>query len=425
MSLSKLKIESQRGVSRRTAMGGMLGAAAGGLCLNGFAPYGWTNPVTAPKKRLLVIVHSGGLSQLESWDPKPGAPTGGPSLAISTSVPGTQVSELLPHTSQQIHHLTLLRSLDTKEDNHGPGRYLMLSGRREGSGLVYPTLPCVASSFLTPPSHPLPGYFSIGGAGREAAFLGTRYDPVNVPGDKPLANLARSPNLSETSEKRRQALRQKLNDRFTANQRGVSDTSAYSQSFMQAQQLMQHNTLFDLSQESPQDIERYGKHRMGQRCLLARRLLERGATCVQVAHEGYDSHAENFNFHLDLLEQFDRPFACLISDLAQRGILHNTIVLALGEFGRTPNINQRMGRDHWSRAWSIAMAGPGIGKGRIFGKTNDLGTEVTEDPVNAADLYHTFLDLLDIDSTQKYTIDGHEDIPIADPAGKIVEKLIV
>ena len=425
MSFRQSDKQPPDGISRRHVLRNLVGTAAGGICLNGFAPYGWTSPVTPAKKRLLVIVHSGGLSQLESWDPKPGTSTGGPCQAISTSVPGVQVSDLLPHTSQQIHHLTLVRSMSTGEDNHGPGRYLMLSGRREGSGLVYPTLPCVANHYLTPANHPLPGYFAIGGSGREAAFLGTRYDPVNVPGDKPLANLARSTKLSDTSEVRRQALRERFNQRFTANQRGFSDTSAYTQSFVQAQQLMQHASLFDMTQEPPQDAERYGKHRMGQRCLLARRLLERGATCVVVNHEGYDSHAENFNFHLDLLEQFDRPFSCLISDLAQREILKDTFVIVLGEFGRTPNINHRFGRDHWSRSWSLALAGPGIGAGRVFGKTNAEGTEVIEDMVNAADLFHTFLEVLDIDSSQKYGIDGHEDIPIADPAGKVVEKLLV
>ena len=412
---------SQHQLSRRTLLGGLLGTAAG-VGLQCAIPSAIAGELKSQRKQLLIINHSGGLSQLESWDPKPGTDTGGPLSRISTSVPGIQISEWLPYTAQQVHRLTILRSLSTGENDHGPGHYLMMTGRRIQTGFLYPTLPCWTHQAVTPAAHPVPGYISIGGGDREAAFLGVQYDPVKVLVGKPLDNVDRPASISEESSLRRLMLRQRINGRFL-KQRVTADTAAYSQSFEQAVQLVRNKTLFDLTQEPASDHDRYGRHEMGQQCLLARRLLQQGVTCVRVTHPGYDTHAENFNVHLDLLEQFDRPFACLIEDLAARGLLANTLVVCMGEFGRTPNINTRMGRDHWSGTWSAAFAGLSIPQGKVVGSTNDTGVEVVDTKVTSPDLFHSLLTVLGIDPTQKLSVEGQE-IPLADPAGIAVTELL-
>lgn len=418
---SQCQVGPDHAVSRRALLGGLLAGGAG-LGVEALLPQAIAQQLQRAKKQLLIVYHAGGLSQLESWDPKPGTSTGGPLRQISTSVTGIQVAEWLPYTARQMHHLTVLRSLSTNENNHGPGAYLMMTGRRQEIGQVYPSISCIANRYLTPSSHPVPGYISVGETVREAAFLGARFDPVKVLVGKPVENLDRLSYISEQGDMRRGELRRSLDRRFTTK-RNSPETAAYAQTYEQAAQLMANKNLFDVGDETPQDADRYGKHEMGQQCLLARRLLERGVTCVKVTHPGYDTHAENFNVHLDLLEQFDRPFAALIEDLAARDMLQHTVVVAIGEFGRTPGINTRMGRDHWSHTWSAAFAGCNFPRGRVVGKTNATGQEVVEEKVTAPDLFHTMLTALDIDPLEKFEVDG-QSIPIGDPAGSVVEALL-
>lgn len=406
-------------VSRRALLGGFLGGAAG--LLGGRFQDALAKEMQRHGKRLLIVFQAGGLSQLESWDPKPGTDTGGPCLPIPTSVPGIHISEWLPHTARVMHHLFVLRGMSTGESNHGPAAYLMMSGRREGAALVYPHLACVANKFLTPPDHPVPGYVSVGGWGGPE-FLGPQYGPVDVKVNKPPDNLDVPAAIAPDSEARRQDFRRLLNRGFTA-QRGSAQTDAYVESFEQAQKLMRNKRLFDHSKEDPRQIDRYGRHEMGRQCVLALRLLEKGVTCVQVGHAGYDTHAENFNVHFDLLEQFDRPFACLIADLAERGMLDDTVVVCMGEFGRTPYINHRFGRDHWSGSWSCVLAGARFPRGAVHGKTNANGTEVIEGKVEAAPLFHTLLKSLGIRSTQSHTVHG-ERVPIGDPAFAPIDALL-
>lgn len=402
----------------------MLGSAAALTLAERMIPVVVAEEIAKQRRQFLFVNQIGGLSQLESWDPKPGTDTGGPLNPISTSVPGIQIAEWLPYTSRQAHHLTILRSLSTGENDHNPGHYLLQTGRRQQTGFLYPTLGCWANQHLTPARHPVPGYVTVGEKAREAAFLGVQYDPIKVEVGKPIANLDRPAHVSDVAAARRLMLRQKANSRFQS-QRGTAETQAYALSFDQALQLVANKSLFDLSQEPAKDHERYGTHEMGQQCLLARRLLEKGVTCVRVVHPGYDTHAENFNVHLDLLEQFDRPFACLIEDLAERGLLTHTVVAAHGEFGRTPTINTRMGRDHWSGSWSAAFAGGGkFPAGTIVGRTSANGTEVIETKVTAPDLFHTMLTALGIDPTQEIIVEG-QSIPLADPAGHVVRELLV
>ena len=415
-------------IARRGFLGGLgavLGAAPG---LGGLLHAAAAAELERTQKRILVFYMAGGLSQLESWDPKPKTDTGGPMRAIPTSVPGVHISELLPFTAQQMHRLAIVRSVNTQENDHGKGRYIMHTGRRQEAANEYPDLGAVAARYLAPESSPVPGYIHIlpGGSGigqADAAFLGPRYASISLGDGQPPANTLRPGSVTAAADEARNALRRKLTARFSQNRRTAA-TEAYTYSYEQALQLMERRELFDVSKEPLPDQERYGQHDFGRHALLARRLLENGATFVKVSHREYDTHYENFDFHIEQLGEFDRTFATLIDDLALRGMLESTLVMVVSEFGRTPTINPWYGRDHWGMAWSVALAGCGIQPGAVIGKTNDNGTAVADREVHGGHLFHTWLRAVGLDPTAQYQVNGRP-IQMADPAASAIEELLV
>ena len=415
-------------LARRQFLGGAVaatGSVVGGL--------GWlAQPASASRlrkdqKRVLVVNMAGGLSQLESWDPKPQTPTGGPFRAIKTTVPGTELCELLPYTAKQMHLLSIVRSINTRENDHGKGRHMMETGRRPTPASQYPKLGAVVAKALDDRQSSLPGHILVsngGGGGRnnDAAYLGPKYASITV-GGKPPKDSARPDGLSKTIDLQRNSFRRQVNDQFQLRRR-TAKTDAYTENYEQALQLMEKREVFDVSKESAKDHDRYGKHDFGKHCLLARRLLENDVTFVQVTHSNYDTHNENFNFHLEQLGEFDRPFATLVADLEDRGLLESTLVVVFSEFGRTPKINPRYGRDHWGTAWSVCLGGAGIQPGAVIGKTNDHGTAVADREVDHGHLFHTYLQAVGLDSTDTFDVGGRP-VPLADPAYKPIEELLV
>jgi uncharacterized protein (DUF1501 family) len=379
-------------------------------------------------KRVLLIWLAGGVSQLETWDPKPGTDTGGPFQTIPTSVPGTHICELLPHTALRLHKIALVRGVNTAEDDHGKGYVIMHTGRRPEPAMTYPHLGSVAAKLLAPGDSPLPGYIQItpkgqgGASAADAAFLGPRYGSISLAEGQAPANIDRPADLAASSDQARQDLRQKANDRFALKRR-TAETEAYTSSYDQAAQLMARRGLFDVSKEPPAQLDRYGAHDFGRHCLLARRLLEGGATFVKVTHSNYDTHHENFDFHIEQLGELDRPFATLLDDLDDRGLLDSTLVMVLSEFGRTPTINRNYGRDHWSRAWSVALAGCGVKGGAVVGKTNANGTAVTDRQVHGGHLFHTYLKALGLDPKKNHYVDQRP-IPMADPKAEAIPEVL-
>jgi uncharacterized protein (DUF1501 family) len=411
-------------ISRRGFLGGMAGLGLGA----GFAPFLNAKAAAAmgsEQKQMLVIWLAGGSSQLETWDPKPKTETGGPFRAIETSVPGIQICELLPRTAMQMHHMALVRGVNTNENDHGKGHYMMHTGRAESPGAEYPHLGALAARFLAKGTEPLPGYIHItpgggGMGGKEAAYLGPKYGPLFLGNGNAPNNTARAG--SPEADATRHDLRRHMNDRF-ANRRRTAQTDAYTTTYEQALQLMERRDVFDVTKEPRKEQERYGSHDFGRHCLLARRLLESEATYVQVTHSNYDTHNENFAFHLEQLGEFDQAFSTLIEDLAQRGRLDKTLIVVMSEFGRTPAINYLYGRDHWGTAWSIALAGCGIKGGTVVGKTNDKGTEVVDREVNAAHLFHTYLTAVGLDPVDDYVVDGRT-LQIADPTASPITEVL-
>jgi uncharacterized protein (DUF1501 family) len=327
-----------------------------------------------------------------------------------------------------MHRIALVRGLNTAEDNHAKGSYLMQTGRREQPAMPYPYLGAAVTKLLAAGDGPVPGYVHItprgnGGFSRqEAAFLGPQYAAVVLGDGKPPVNLLRPDDLTDDADRRRNALRARADEHFTRRRR-TADTEAYVQSYEQATQLMGQRHLFDIGAEPAREGDRYGRHDFGRHCLLARRLLEHGVTFVKVTHSNYDTHYENFDFHIEQLGEFDQTFATLLDDLAQRGLLETTLVVVMSEFGRTPKINRNFGRDHWSKAWSVALAGCGVKAGAVVGKTNANGTAVTDREVNQTHLFHTYFRALGLNPEKNYYVNARP-IPVADPAGAPIAEVL-
>lgn len=414
-------------VSRRAFLGAV-GAGAGIASLGGLPLGALAGELEQKRKQILMVWLAGGSSQLETWDPKPKTETGGPFRSIETSVPGIRISELLPRTALQMHHLALLRGINTSEDDHGKGYYVMHTGRKQVPGQEYPHLGSVAAKYLASDQDPLPGYILIqpGGGGMiasDAAYLGPKYGALVLGNGSAPANTERPGDVSGESDAARHLLRSRINDRFALRRR-TAETEAFTNTFEQAKQLMERREVFDVSKESPRELERYGSHDFGRHCLMARRLLEAGVTFVKVMHSNYDTHNENFDFHLEQVGEFDQSFAALVGDLADRGRLDQTLILVMSEFGRTPNINLYAGRDHWGKAWSVAMAGAGLKRGVVVGATNEKGTEVTDAQASGGDVFHTALRAVGLDPVAGEFVANGRDIQIADPECHAVSELL-
>lgn len=393
----------------RRRMLGQLAGAAGIAALQPLPETAIAQTIASRAKQVLFVWIDGGMSQLESWDPKPRSEFGGPFRAIPTSVPGIHLSELLPQTAKQMHHLAIVRSMVTKDPNHSTGVPLIQRGDPKNRGVTYPYLGSAVTKFLAADEPSLPPYIHIkpyngGFQYGDAGFLGPRYGALALGDGVPPVHILRPDGLTEESDAARNLLREQANSRFLEGRR-ADEVSAYDYTFRMAHQLMRRKEIFDLEREPAHVRDRYGRHPLGRHLLQARRLLEAGITFVKVTSFHWDTHADNFNYHIHLMGQFDKAYSAVIEDLGQRGLLDNTLVIAMSEFGRTPKINEKLGRDHWPDAWSLALAGCGIQKGLVFGKTNEKGNWVTDGQVDIGHLFHTVFAALGI-RNPRYRVRG-------------------
>ena len=406
-----------------------LGSAAGAVGLSALA-----NPLVAEelkkqRRQVLFVWLDGGMSQLESWDPKPNTPFGGPFRPIQTTVPGIQISELLPNCAKQMKHLAIVRSVSTQDNSHSAGVDRINRGDPKNRGVVYPFLGSAVAKLVGPGDSGLPPYIWVkpmsgGFIPKDAGFLGPKYGALALGDGKPPENLLRPKALTAEEDDERNDLRKLLDKNYAATRRAEL-TEANSHAYEMAAQLQKKISLFDTSKVLQKDQDRYGTHDLGRHMLLARRLLEAGVTFVKVTSYGWDTHGDHFNGAASLHPKFDKPFAAMIEDLADRGMLDNVLVIACAEFGRTPRINGHIGRDHWPEAWSVAMAGRGIKKGGVVaGKTNDKGTEVATDPVDIGGLFHTWFRALGIDPTDAQYGNAGQPLPIAHEDMKAVKEVL-
>ncbi|MBX6312608.1 MAG: DUF1501 domain-containing protein [Isosphaeraceae bacterium] len=415
-------------ISRRGWLGGVAGAASGLLGFGGWACEVWAEELKRRQKQVLFVWLDGGISQLESWDPKPNTPFGGPFRDIATSVPGIRVSELLPRCAQQMHRLAIVRSLCTKDNSHSAGVARIQRGDPKNRGVPYPFLGSAVAHLLGPGESGLPPYIWIkpGGGGfipQDAGFLGPKYGAVAFGDGRPPENLLLPPSVTEADHTDRNILRRQADLRY-ARRRRQGSTEASGFVFEMAEQLRRRMDLFDPTTFPAQDVERYGPSDLGRHLLLARRMLEAGVTFVKVTSYGWDTHGDNFNGHLSLVPKFDRAFAALIEDLDATGLLDHVLVIAMSEFGRTPRINGHLGRDHWPEAWSLVLAGCGIRRGVVVGATNDKGTFVTTEELDIGHMFHTWFRALGIDPAATQYDNGGQPLPIAHEACHAVTELL-
>ncbi|NNE92834.1 MAG: DUF1501 domain-containing protein [Verrucomicrobiales bacterium] len=345
----------------------------------------------ATAKRVIYLYMSGGMTHLDTLDLKPGAETQGPTKAINTTADGLQISEYLPQLAKQGHHLGIVNSLSSKTGAHQQGNYLMHTSYEMRGTIKHPAMGAWLMKFSGKDNMTLPANVVIGGGSRHpgAGFFESSFNPVSI-GDpnRGLQNV--KTRLAEEDFNYRLGLSNKLGKKFR-EEYGKKDVRAYSAMYDDAVKLMKSPDLeaFDLSKESEKTREAYGDDRFGQGCLLARRLVESGVKFVEVSLGGWDTHAQNFVRAPQRCDTLDRGMATLISDLDARGLLDETLIVLTTEFGRTPRINQNVGRDHYPKAFSCAFAGGGIVGGQKYGKTNETGEYVVENQVNPADINAT------------------------------------
>jgi uncharacterized protein (DUF1501 family) len=401
---------------------------AAGTALAGLATPAVADALRKQRRQVLFIWLDGGMSQLESWDPKPNTPFGGPLRAIPTTVPGIHISETLPHCARVMKHLAIVRSVSTKDNSHSAGVDRIQRGDPKNRGVVYPFFGSAVAKLVGEGDSALPPYIWVkpmsgGFIPKDAGFLGAKYGALALGDGKPPENLLRPKELTAEEDDERNELR-KLIDANYAEQRRKENTEANTQAFEMASQLQKKIELFDVSKLPQKDQDRYGTHDLGRHLLLARRLLEEGVTFVKVTSYGWDSHGDHFNQALSQHPRFDRPFAAIIEDLHDRGMFDQVLVIVCAEFGRTPRINGHIGRDHWPEAWSVCMAGRGIKRGVVAGKTNDKGTDVATDPVDIGGLFHTWYRALGIDPTKVEFRNATQPLPIAHEDMKPVAEVL-
>ncbi|HIN95831.1 MAG TPA: DUF1501 domain-containing protein [Planctomycetes bacterium] len=424
---------AEHSMDRRTFLGSaMQGSAtlgAGAWGLNALRQPALAEVLKRQEKRVILLWLAGGASQLETWDPKPGRPTGGPYRAIQTAVPGIQISELMPKMATRLKDTAIIRSLNTKDGSHGSGARLMHLGRRDEPNLKYPDLGAVLAREMGRADSPVPDYVSFytategrGNAVGQSGFLGARYAPMSLTTENKPPFLSRQESISVADHQQRAELQALLSERF-ARKRQLPAVGSHQEAYARVRGLMASEALFDISQEPEKMRERYGPTLFGQQVLVARRLIEAGTPFVKVSRAWWDSHGQNFETHLELVSELDHVMAALLDDLEERGLLENTLVLTLAEFGRTPTINGSLGRDHFGTAWSVSLSGCGIKGGSVYGKTDKDGQTVAEGEIGAGEVFATIYQALGIDHQKDYHL-GARPVPLTNPGIKPVAEVL-
>jgi uncharacterized protein (DUF1501 family) len=392
-----------------------------------------------PGKACIVLWMSGGPSQTDTWDLKPGHKNGGPYKETATAVPGLRISEHLPKLAAAVKDLGIIRSMTSKEGEHARATQLLHTGQLPNDAVAYPALGSLLAKELGDPDHDLPSYVTVsppGGLGANigAGFLGPQYAPMAVSGisDNPNARanltidyLKPDKPVAATDQDMRRKLLAELQGDFEKRHGGFA-TAAHAATYRKAQRMIDTEArgAFRLEEEPAKLRDAYGRNRFGQGCLLARRLVERGVSFVEVTLDGWDTHQNNFEMVKTLSETLDPAFATLLADLKDRGMLANTLVVWMGEFGRTPKINNDRGRDHWAVSWSTVLAGGGIKGGQVVGKTSADGTTVEERSVSVRDFLATVCLALGLDITKQNDSNVGRPIRLVEPGAQPVKEVL-
>jgi len=414
------------GMSRRHFMRHLAGASA--LVLPAFA-FTRTLRANAPAlskahKSAILVWLSGGPPTIDMWDLKPGAPTAGPLKPIATTG-DFQICEKLPKLAAQMKHLSIVRSMSTREADHERGRYYMHTGFVPNPSVEHPSYGAVIAHEMEDqvPELEIPPFVSIGGASEGPGFLGMAYAPFQVDANGQIRDAQMSVPWQRMYD--RLKLLSALETRFIDERRGTA-AEEHAKVLAKTQALLSSEQMkaFQVRSEPQEMLARYGDNDFGRGCLMARRLVEVGVPFVEVNSGGWDLHQRCFTSLETKLPELDKAFSELVEDLDQRGLLESTVVLCMGEFGRTPRINGDAGRDHFARAWSVVLGGAAIEGGRAIGKTNADGTGVETDPYSSEDLMATVCHALGISLETTYTAKNGRPMKIAG-GGRVIQELFV
>ncbi len=399
----------------------------------------------AERRRACILLWmSGGPSQLDTFDPKPEHENGGEFKPIDTSVPGIQICEHLPKIAARMEDLAIVRSMSTKEGDHTRATYLGHTGYRPIGPLRYPSLGSLLSKELGRDDAELPNFVSIapnrivspGAFG--PGFLGPQYAPLIVGDAGPIANPMANPDslsvrnielpegVDLAQSDARLGLLDTLETGFTA-MRPDLPAESHRTAYEKAVRMMRSSAVgaFNLDDEPDELRDAYGRNAFGDGCLLARRLVERGVSFVEVSLNGWDTHNDNFTQVAQLCGTLDPACATLLEYLKTRGMLDDTLVLWMGDFGRTPQIQaDRTGRDHFPAAWSTVFSGGGVRGGQVVGRTNESGMEVADRPVSMPDFLATVYLALGIDPTKTNMSNIGRPIPLADNGAEPIHEIV-
>ena len=367
------------------------------------------------ERACIVIFQNGGASQLDLFDPKPDAPADirGSFGTTPTSVPGVHFGGLLPRTAKALNRFAVIRSMHSDEAIHERARQYIFSGTKPRNDLLHPSYGSVISKEFGG-RNGLPPFVVIPDKdlSAEAGFLGTAYDPF-ITGDPNAKNfsvkdLTLPTGVSPEDSQARRALLAKMDREFhkTTASPLLNEMDEFTQKALDLISSPAARKAFDIQSEPDKLRDAYGRTGAGQGCLLARRLIESGTRLATVFHGGYDTHREHEKGAKKITPDFDQAFPTLLEDLDQRGLLATTLVLVIGDFGRTPKINFSGGRDHWPRGFSVALAGAGIRGGVVVGRSDAQAGEPADRPVTIEDLGATVYKALGIDAAKEYRANG-------------------
>jgi hypothetical protein len=372
-----------------------------------------------------MIWLEGGPSQLETWDPHPGSAIAGLTKAIPSSISGVQIAEFYPQVATEISSLSIIRSMVSKEGDHERGSYYLKTGYRPDPTLTHPALGAILAHELPDAAIEIPQHVSLCGGNTppRGGYLGDEYDAFKI--FEPGRNLK---NMKARVTEDRQ--RRRLEDLVVVakafeKRRPLAKRTLHQDTIERALMMMTSEQLkaLDLDNEPSAVQQAYGDSRFGRGCLVARRLVEQGVRAIEVTLNGFDSHANNFDAHKAQAAVLDPALATLLRELRERDLLASTIVLCIGEFGRTPQINKLEGRDHWPTGFSCLVGGGGLKSGVVIGETDPAGKKTEPvDPVEVRDLYATIMHVAGVDSAQEFiTPIGR---PIAFSDGQPIERLL-
>ncbi|MBL9165808.1 MAG: DUF1501 domain-containing protein [Planctomycetaceae bacterium] len=374
-------------------------------------------------KACILLWMGGGPPTIDMWDMKPGATTGGKFKPIATAGAG-QINELLPMVAKQMDHLSIVRSMSTREADHTRGTYYLHTGFVPNPNVIHPGYGSVVAHELAAQTAALeiPPFVSVGGASEGPGFLGMAYAPFQVDSNGRVRDLDTPADKARMSD--RMQLLGMLERRFIDQNRG-SAAAEHAKVLKSTVELMssQQMEAFKVDSEPTAMKERYGTTGFGRGCLMARRLVETGVPFVEVQLGGWDLHQNCFTTLETKLPELDKAMSALVEDLDQRGLLDDTLVLWMGEFGRTPRINENAGRDHWARSWSVVLGGGGIPGGKVIGTTNEDGTAVTTEPYSSEDLMATVCRAMGISLETVFTASNGRPMKIAN-GGKVIGELV-